>query len=78
VRGYGAEIYLCEPTLEARQSTAERVVESTGGAFVHPSDDPLVISGQVRLVEAISLEGGACGDRHDKMAGPLLHLNRSC
>ena len=46
VKGYGAKIYECEPTQEARQSMAKSLVEESGGAFVHPSEDPLVISGQ--------------------------------
>ncbi len=46
VLGYGARIVPCEPTLEARESTAAAVRESTGAVFVHPYDDPLVIAGQ--------------------------------
>ena len=48
MESYGAKIYLCEPTLEARESKARELVKATGGVFVHPSDDPVVISGQVR------------------------------
>lgn len=46
VAGYGAEIILCEPTLEARESTLARVVEKTGAIFIHPYNDERVILGQ--------------------------------
>jgi threonine dehydratase len=45
VRGYGAEITFCEPTLEARETTLEAVVARTGAHFVHPYDDYRVIAG---------------------------------
>jgi threonine dehydratase len=43
---YGAEIFFCKPTLEAREYTLERVVESTGAVFIHPYNDPRIIAGQ--------------------------------
>ncbi|TDH64757.1 hypothetical protein CCR75_001382 [Bremia lactucae] len=46
VRGYGADIILCEPTNEARSRTANDVVKATGAHFVHPSNDSDVMSGQ--------------------------------
>ncbi len=46
VRRYGGEIVLCEPTLEARESTAARLIAETGGAFIHPYDDLRVMAGQ--------------------------------
>ncbi|MFM2163624.1 MAG: hypothetical protein RL325_61 [Planctomycetota bacterium] len=46
VRGYGAHITECEPTLEARESTAARVIAETGGAMVPPFNHPNVIAGQ--------------------------------
>ncbi len=46
VEGYGAQIIDCEPKLEAREATAQRVVEETGGIFVHPYDHPRIIAGQ--------------------------------
>ena len=46
VKGYGAEITFCEPTLEARESTLEEVVEKTGAAFIHPYNDGRIIAGQ--------------------------------
>jgi len=46
VRRYGGEIFLCEPTLAARESTAQSVRERTGAAFIHPYNDPRVMAGQ--------------------------------
>ncbi|MBL6975111.1 MAG: pyridoxal-phosphate dependent enzyme [Deltaproteobacteria bacterium] len=46
VEGYGGRVHLCEPTLQARESTAARVVAETGATFIHPYDDPRVIAGQ--------------------------------
>ena len=44
---YGATVVKCEPTQQARTSTAYAEAERMGGAaFVHPYDDPLVLSGQ--------------------------------
>ena len=46
VEGYGATIHPCAPVLEARESTAARVVEETGGLLIPPYDHPDVIAGQ--------------------------------
>lgn len=46
VAGYGAQITLCEPTLQSREETLEKVVAETGAAFVHPYNDYRVIAGQ--------------------------------
>lgn len=46
VLDYGAEVIECEPTLEARESTAARVIAERGAAFLHPYDDYRVIAGQ--------------------------------
>ena len=46
VKGYGAEIVFCEPTLQARESTLEKVVEKTGATFIHPYDNYNIIAGQ--------------------------------
>jgi len=45
VRGYGAEIIECEPTLEAREKTLEEVVARTGAFFVHAYNNTNVILG---------------------------------
>lgn len=46
VRGYGAEVTFCEPTLEARESTLSDLVQQSGATFIHPYNDPRVIAGQ--------------------------------
>lgn len=46
VKQYQGIIYECEPTLAARQNTADRIAKETGATFLHPSNDPEVIIGQ--------------------------------
>jgi threonine dehydratase len=46
VAAYGAEISFCEPTLEARISTAQGIIAKTGASFIHPYDNFNVICGQ--------------------------------
>lgn len=57
MRTYGANVYECEPTNEARAALAERKRKETGAQFIHPSNDPRVIAGQgtiaLEIVEQI-------------------------
>ncbi len=46
VSGYGAEIIFCEPTLEARETTLQELVDRTGATFLHPYNNYTVIYGQ--------------------------------
>lgn len=46
VAGYGGQITFCEPTLEARETTLERVRSTTAANVVHPYNDERVIAGQ--------------------------------
>jgi len=46
VARYGAQVTLCEPTLAAREATAQRIIEATGAHFVHPYNDSRVMAGQ--------------------------------
>ena len=46
VAGYGGLIRFCEPTLEARESTLDRIRLDTGATVVHPYNDERVITGQ--------------------------------
>jgi len=46
VAGYGGRISFCEPTLEAREKTLERIAMESGAAVVHPYNDERVIAGQ--------------------------------
>ena len=50
VRRYGVEPTFCEPTLESRQATADRVAEGTGATFVHPFNNADVMAGQGTVV----------------------------
>lgn len=46
VRGYGAEVIFCKPTLQAREDTLEEVAGRTGAYFIHPYNYYPVIAGQ--------------------------------
>lgn len=46
VKAYGGNIYICAPTLEAREAEADRIAGETGATFMHPSNDTEVILGQ--------------------------------
>ena len=46
VRGYGARVVLCEPTLQSRIATVQRLAATSGGTIISPSDHPHVIAGQ--------------------------------
>ncbi len=58
VRGYGGEIFECEPTLAARESTLAEVIRKTGATEIHPFNNYEVIAGQAtaakELIEAVS------------------------
>ena len=60
VKGYGAEIFFCEPTQQARETTLQEVVNRTGAEFVHPYNDDRVIAGQA-----------SCAIEFIEEAGPL-------
>ena len=46
VEGYGGEITFCEPTLQAREATLQRIEKEKGITVVHPYNNFKVISGQ--------------------------------
>lgn len=46
VRDYGADIVFCEPTIEAREETARRIISESGSTFIHPYNQPDIIAGQ--------------------------------
>jgi len=58
VVGYGAEIFLCKPTLVSREENLSKVLDRTGAALIHPYNDIRVITGQgtaaLELCEEIS------------------------
>ena len=46
VKGYGADVIMCESNQTAREETLEKVTADTGAIFIHPYDHVDVISGQ--------------------------------
>ena len=46
VAGYGASITFCKPTLQAREETCRKIMETEGATLVHPYDNFNVICGQ--------------------------------
>jgi threonine dehydratase len=58
VAGYGANITFCEPTLEARETTLEKVVEKTGATEIHPYNNFYVIAGQGTAAKELIEEKG--------------------
>jgi len=56
VEQYGAHITLCEPTLEARESTLEEIMDKTGAVMIHPYNDDRIICGQGTAARELLLE----------------------
>ncbi|HOW10134.1 MAG: pyridoxal-phosphate dependent enzyme [Bacteroidales bacterium] len=58
VAGYGALITFCKPTLQAREETCRKIMETEGATLVHPYDNFNVICGQgtasLELLEEIN------------------------
>jgi threonine dehydratase len=46
VKEYGGIITFCEPTLVAREITAQKVINQTNAIFIHPYDNDNIIAGQ--------------------------------
>ncbi|HRI78454.1 MAG TPA: pyridoxal-phosphate dependent enzyme [Cyclobacteriaceae bacterium] len=53
VRAYGGEIFECEPTLEARESTLAEVVKKTGAVEIHPFNNYDVMEGQATAAKEL-------------------------
>ena len=49
VADYGATIVLCEPTLEARETTAAEIVAQQQATFIHPYNNAHVMAGQATV-----------------------------
>ena len=59
VRDYGGTIVECEPSSTSREETSARVLAESGADFVHPYNDPRVISGQATCsLELLEQTGG--------------------
>jgi threonine dehydratase/serine racemase len=65
--GYGAQIYTCEPTLQAREALAAEVMDRTGATLIPPYDHPDIIAGQ----GTIALELMEQADRLDAIVAPV-------
>ncbi len=63
VLDYGGIVIECAPTLAAREATVEKVCADTGAAFLHPSNDIDVISGQGTIALEL-LQQVRCPPRH--------------
>jgi threonine dehydratase len=53
VRGYGGEIFECEPTLQARESTLKEVIQKTGATEIHPFNNYDVMAGQATAAKEL-------------------------
>jgi threonine dehydratase len=49
VADYGATIVLCDPTLEARETTAAEIVAQQKATFIHPYNNAHVMAGQATV-----------------------------
>ncbi len=59
VRGYGGEIFECEPTLKAREATLAEVIAKTGATEIHPFNNYEVIAGQATAAKEMFEEVGS-------------------
>ena len=75
VRGYGAEVIECEPTLDAREAGVQAIIEQTGAVLVHPFDDNRVIAGQataaIELIEDYGLGNAEANRPFDLIMAPV-------
>ena len=71
VEGYGAEVILCRPTLEARETTAAEVQRRTGATFIHPYDHPQIIAGQGTATLELVEQARELGTRLDAVIAPV-------
>jgi len=53
VIGYGAEVIECEPTLEARESTLNQILEEKNAHFIHPYNDYRIVAGQATAAKEL-------------------------
>lgn len=53
VRGYGGQIFECEPTVESRESMLAEVIRKTGATEVHPFNNYDVMAGQATAAKEL-------------------------
>ena len=84
----GADVVICDPTLEARAATVAALVAETGAVEIHPFDDPRVQAGQgtaaLELLEAVpddrpwwSRRSAAAGCCRARRSPPTASTRRS-
>ncbi|TPX64911.1 hypothetical protein SpCBS45565_g05526 [Spizellomyces sp. 'palustris'] len=71
VKGYGATVVECVPTLQAREDTAAKVINETGATFIHPYNHPDVISGQGTLALEFLKQAEELGHPLDALIAPV-------
>lgn len=54
MEGYGARVILCTPTLQARETTTEKVMSETGATLIHPYNNVNVMAGKFSLIVTIA------------------------
>ncbi|WMX16730.1 threonine/serine dehydratase [Aureispira sp. CCB-E] len=52
-RGYGANVTICEPTIESRQNTLSKIIVETGATFIPSYDHYNVIAGQATVAKEL-------------------------
>lgn len=53
VKGYGGQIFECEPTLQARETTLADVIGKTGATEIHPFNNYHVMTGQATAAKEL-------------------------
>jgi threonine dehydratase len=53
VRSFGGQIFECEPTLQARETTLAEVIKKTGATEIHPFNNYDVIAGQATAAKEL-------------------------
>ena len=53
VKGYGAEVYLCDNNEKSRVETCNNIIQKTNANFIHPFDNEDVICGQATCAKEI-------------------------
>ena len=67
VKGYDAEVILCEPNDVSRTQTCKDVIQKTGAILIHPFDDYNIIAGQATAAKELIEEV----DDLDAMIAPV-------
>lgn len=71
VEGYGAEVVLCEPNQQARESTAAEIEARTGATFIHPYNNLDVMAGQGTALLELDEQARELGTTLDAVIAPV-------